>query len=161
MNIQHSLENWKRTNPVIFHFDPGVNSVTLEFGNDYYNITSLKTPCVVKLLLMCLVYSYIYFLKITKKNVDKTQYESALLYLKYKVNLKYHELKDLRLTLQDSRDKASLVLTGSELQKSFKREGTLGRHFIICNILICYTDLTVATQTFSLCESNPNELLGI
>ena len=71
-------------------------------------------------------------MKITKKAVDKSQPDTALLYLKFKASLKPGEdLADLELTFKGMRDGESLVIACNELQAI---QGKTGRNIKICYI---------------------------
>ena len=71
-------------------------------------------------------------MKITKKAVDKSQPDTALLSLKFKASLKPSEnLADLELTFKGMRDGESLVIASNELQAI---QGKTGKKIRICYI---------------------------
>ena len=73
-------------------------------------------------------------MKVTKKAVDKSQPDTALLYLKFKASLKPNQdLADLELTFKGMRDGESLVIASNELQAI---KGKTGRKIRICYINI-------------------------
>ena len=73
-------------------------------------------------------------MKVTKKAVDKSQPDTALLYLKFKASLKPSEnLADLELTFNGMRDGESLVITSNELEAIQGKTGM--------NIRICYINI--------------------
>ena len=80
-------------------------------------------------------------MKVTKKAVDKSQPDTALLYLKFKASLKPNQdLADLELTFKGMRDGEGLVIASNELQAI---QGKTGR-----NIRICYINNLRAIELF-------------
>ena len=53
------FEGWTRKDPNAFHFNPNINSVTLNDYNRFFEIASLKQPCKVRSLLILFVLNFI------------------------------------------------------------------------------------------------------
>ena len=116
MDTEKCFESWNKLQPYSFYFDQKVNKVTCSLDNNLYDFKPLTNPCEVKFLNFGIL--PLYFLKVTKKDVDESRLDTSLRFLKFKATLKAEQKEpiDLDIIFKGMRDPLTLTVTSDELQ---------------------------------------------
>ena len=116
MDTEKYFENWKKLQPFSFYFDPEINKVTCSLDSNLYDFKPLINPCEVKFLNFGIL--PLYFLKVTKKDVDESRLDTSLPFLKFKATLKAEQKEpiDLDIIFKGMNNANSLTVTSDELQ---------------------------------------------
>lgn len=113
--MDDNFKGWARRGPISFYFNPEINAVTMSVSNEFYDIKPMKLCEVYKV--QHVYYIIFNFKKVKRKDIDRSQPNSSLLYLHFKIMPKAQMRKpaDLKITFEGTKQESFMVISSDEL----------------------------------------------